>query len=127
MCSGCACVWGKTGTKNQESITSGLDSFNVALFMLIAFSFVPAAWISFVVREKETKCKHQQVRTARSVYGGDRAGVLLLVPGALPTPPPACPLRRKFLESSVRIWRDPWPVVRSIVTPVEGLPFTRPL
>ena len=29
--------------------------------MLIAFSFVPAAWVAYIVREKETKCKHQQV------------------------------------------------------------------
>ena len=61
VCLMCVCE-GHTGTKNQASIRSGADSFNVALFMLIAFSFVPAAWISFIVREKETKCKHQQVK-----------------------------------------------------------------
>ncbi|CAN0460759.1 unnamed protein product, partial [Ectocarpus sp. 12 AP-2014] len=45
----------------EEDIASGFNSFNVSLFMLIAFSFVPAAWMAYIVREKETKCKHQQV------------------------------------------------------------------
>ncbi|CAN0195773.1 unnamed protein product, partial [Hapterophycus canaliculatus] len=49
-------------TPYEEDIDSGFNSFNVSLFMLIAFSFVPAAWMAFIVREKETKCKHQQVR-----------------------------------------------------------------
>lgn len=47
----------------QDGIDSGFDSFNVSFFILIAFSFIPAAWAAFIVREKETKCKHQQVRT----------------------------------------------------------------
>ncbi len=50
-----------SGTKYEDDIISGFDAFNVLLFMLIAFSFVPAAWIAYIVREKETKCKHQQV------------------------------------------------------------------
>ncbi|CAM9216451.1 unnamed protein product [Ectocarpus fasciculatus] len=48
-------------TTREEDIDSGFNSFNVSLFMLIAFSFVPAAWMAYIVREKETKCKHQQV------------------------------------------------------------------
>lgn len=51
------------GTKYQNAFTDGFDAFNVILFILIAFVFVPAAWIAYVVREKETKCKHQQART----------------------------------------------------------------
>lgn len=50
-----------TGTVYQKDVDAGFDSFNVSLFMLIAFSFVPAAWMAYIVREKETKCKHQQV------------------------------------------------------------------
>lgn len=48
-------------TKYQEDFESSVDSFNVSLFILIALSFIPAAWMAFIVREKETKCKHQQV------------------------------------------------------------------
>ena len=36
--------------------------FFIVIFTMMAFAFVPAAWIMFVVREKDTKCKHQQVR-----------------------------------------------------------------
>lgn len=48
-------------TEYQKDIAAGFDSLTATLFILIAFSFVPAAWITYVVREKETKCKHQQV------------------------------------------------------------------
>ncbi|CAM9216529.1 unnamed protein product, partial [Ectocarpus fasciculatus] len=48
-------------TAYQNNIDSGFDSFNVTFYILIAFSFVPAAWMAYIVREKETKCKHQQV------------------------------------------------------------------
>lgn len=68
----------ETGTKKQARVSSGLDAFNVSIFVLIAFSFVPAAWISFIVREKETKCKHQQVSAAVSVCRRSR------VPGTHP-------------------------------------------
>lgn len=51
----------RTGTAYEKDIDSGFDSFSVSIFMMIAYCFVPAAWIAFIVREKETKCKHQQV------------------------------------------------------------------
>lgn len=49
------------GTEYQDGLDSGIDSFNVSFYALIAFSFIPAAWMAYIVREKETKCKHQQV------------------------------------------------------------------
>ena len=48
-------------TNYQVAISGDLDSFSVVLFILIAFVFSPAAWIAYIVREKESKCKHQQV------------------------------------------------------------------
>eukprot|EP00903_Cladosiphon_okamuranus_P016293 g15025.t1 len=48
-------------TKYEDDISSGFDLFNASLFILIAFRVVPAEWMAFIVREKETKCKHQQV------------------------------------------------------------------
>ncbi|CAN0323074.1 unnamed protein product, partial [Laminaria digitata] len=48
-------------TSYQKDIDSGFDSFSVSVFIMIAYTFVSAAWIAFIVREKETKCKHQQV------------------------------------------------------------------
>lgn len=50
-----------TGTAHQKGEDAGVNSFTAWVFMMIAFCFVPAAWISYVVREKENKCKHQQV------------------------------------------------------------------
>lgn len=50
-----------SGTDYEDGLTSNIDSFFTTIFVLLAFSFVPAAWIAYVVREKETKCKHQQV------------------------------------------------------------------
>lgn len=40
----------------------------IILFTVMAFSFVPAGWIMYIVREKDTNCKHQQVRLWR--YSG---------------------------------------------------------
>lgn len=37
------------------------DSFTVTVFIMMGFSFVSAAWIAYVVRERENKCKNQQV------------------------------------------------------------------
>ena len=48
-------------TNYQTAIIEGIDSFSVILFILIAFIFSPASWIAYIVREKESKCKHQQV------------------------------------------------------------------
>ncbi|CAM9405596.1 unnamed protein product, partial [Scytosiphon promiscuus] len=53
-------------TQYEQDIDSGFNSFNVSLFMMIAFGLVPAAWMAYIVREKETKCKHQQVTTRRT-------------------------------------------------------------
>ncbi|CAN0551164.1 unnamed protein product, partial [Laminaria digitata] len=51
-------------TANQNEEASFVDWFSVWVFIMIAYCFVPAAWIAFIVREKETKCKHQQVYIA---------------------------------------------------------------
>ncbi|CAM9598046.1 unnamed protein product, partial [Hapterophycus canaliculatus] len=38
-----------------------VQTFFIIVFTIMAFSFVPAGWIMYVVREKDTKCKHQQI------------------------------------------------------------------
>ncbi len=38
------------------------QTFFIIIFTMMAFAFVPAAWIMYIVREKDNKCKHQQVR-----------------------------------------------------------------
>lgn len=48
-------------TAEEEEQVDFIQTFYVILFTIMAFSFVPAAWIMYIVREKETKCKHQQV------------------------------------------------------------------
>ncbi|CAN0348380.1 unnamed protein product [Pylaiella littoralis] len=48
-------------TAEEEEQVDFIQTFYVILFTIMAFSFVPAAWIMYIVREKETKCKHQQI------------------------------------------------------------------
>lgn len=48
--------------RNSEEIVDFFEGFLVSLFIMIAFTFVPSGWISFIVREREMKCKHQQVK-----------------------------------------------------------------
>ena len=45
----------------QASITGQL-AFIAVLFIEIAFSFIPASFAVFVVKEREINAKHQQVR-----------------------------------------------------------------
>lgn len=44
-----------------EEEVDATESFFIVIFTIMAFSFVPAGWIMYIVREKDTKCKHQQV------------------------------------------------------------------
>lgn len=46
--------------QNAEKVTS-ISSFTVVIFILLGMAILPASFITFVVREKETKSKHQQV------------------------------------------------------------------
>jgi len=46
---------------NQQKTSSNITFTVVALFFIIAFSVVPATFISFVVMENRTKAKHLQV------------------------------------------------------------------
>jgi len=50
--------------------TSIFESFNanlIATFLLLAIPFIPAAWITYVVREREVKAKHVQLVSGVSV------------------------------------------------------------
>ena len=49
-------------TEEEDDFLDFVQTFFITVFTILAFAFVPAAWIMFIVREKETKCKHQQVR-----------------------------------------------------------------
>ncbi|CAM9259808.1 unnamed protein product [Ectocarpus sp. 4 AP-2014] len=48
-------------TADVEEILDFVQTFFIIIFSIMAFSFVPAGWIMFIVREKDTKCKHQQI------------------------------------------------------------------
>lgn len=48
-------------TAEVEAVVDFVQTFFIIIFTIMAFSFVPAAWIMYIVREKDTKCKHQQV------------------------------------------------------------------
>lgn len=51
----------KAETAEDEEIVDFVQTFFIIIFTILAFSFVPAAWIMYIVREKDTMCKHQQV------------------------------------------------------------------
>lgn len=51
-----------TETAEVDEEVDFVQTFFIIMFTIMAFSFVPAAWIMYIVREKDTKCKHQQVR-----------------------------------------------------------------
>jgi ABC-type multidrug transport system ATPase subunit len=48
-------------TKTQEEISAEIGGLYVVMFIMMAFAFVPAGFVVFVVRERETKAKHQQL------------------------------------------------------------------
>uniref|UniRef100_A0A7S2W446 ABC transporter domain-containing protein n=1 Tax=Mucochytrium quahogii TaxID=96639 RepID=A0A7S2W446_9STRA len=48
-------------TKAESDISKGFSAFSATLAIGIAFSFVPAAFALFIVREKEQKSWHQQL------------------------------------------------------------------
>ena len=48
-------------TNEQKHDISAAISFTAVLFVIIAFSFIPASFAVFVVKEREINAKHQQV------------------------------------------------------------------
>jgi ATP-binding cassette subfamily A (ABC1) protein 3 len=52
-------------TNKQKHDISAAISFTAVLFVIIAFSFIPASFAVFVVKEREINAKHQQVHTSR--------------------------------------------------------------
>lgn len=52
----------------QDQASSTGNAFVAALFFMIAFSFIPASFATFVVKEREVKAKHQQVISGVSIY-----------------------------------------------------------
>jgi ATP-binding cassette, subfamily A (ABC1), member 3 len=54
-------------TQRQAQVVSSITSFISVLFVVIAFSFIPASFAVFVVRERETGAKHQQLISGVSI------------------------------------------------------------
>lgn len=48
-------------TYNEQHIDATISSFVVALFCMIAFCFIPSNFVTFIVKEREVKAKHQQL------------------------------------------------------------------
>ena len=48
-------------TQLQNDISRSSDAFSAATYIVIAFAFLPASYAIFVVRERETGAKHQQL------------------------------------------------------------------
>lgn len=50
-----------TETAEVEDEDDFVKTFYILIFTLLAFSFVSAGWMMYIVREKDTKCMYQQV------------------------------------------------------------------
>jgi len=48
-------------TASFDEYDASGEGFNVSIFILLAFAFIPAGFAQYIVRERETKTKHQQV------------------------------------------------------------------
>jgi len=48
-------------TNKENSFDQTADAFTAALMVMIAFCFLPASYVIFVVKEREVKAKHQQI------------------------------------------------------------------
>ena len=48
-------------TERQDLVSSQISGFSAALYLVIAFSFIPSGAIYFIVNEKTTLTKHQQL------------------------------------------------------------------
>ncbi|CAM9360676.1 unnamed protein product [Chrysoparadoxa australica] len=55
-------------TSFQQDVVDDSGTFATALFLMIGYAFIPAAWVGFVVKERETKSKHQQVVSGVSLH-----------------------------------------------------------
>ncbi len=55
-------------TNKQDNQISESLSFTAVLFIVIAFSFIPASFAVFVVKEREVNAKHQQLISGTSLW-----------------------------------------------------------
>jgi ATP-binding cassette, subfamily A (ABC1), member 3 len=72
-------------TYKQQNQAATADAFVVALFINIAFCFIPASFAVFIVKEREVKAKHQQVISGVSIYAYWISAYLWDVVSYLPT------------------------------------------
>jgi hypothetical protein len=54
-------------TNSQNIILSNYNSNLVVIFILLAIPYIPAAFATFIVREREVKAKHQQLVSGVSI------------------------------------------------------------
>jgi len=48
-------------TKRQANLISSIFNFGAAIIIIIAYSFIPASQVQFIVREREVAAKYQQI------------------------------------------------------------------
>lgn len=54
-------------TSEQEALRTSFT----AVFIAIAFAFIPASYAGFMVKERETKVKHQQLLSGMAIISRD--------------------------------------------------------
>lgn len=55
-------------TFDQDRFNATQSALTAAFFFMIAFSFIPASFATFIVKEREIKAKHQQIISGVSLY-----------------------------------------------------------
>ena len=55
-------------TKNFQSYESSVDGLVAVFLFALAYSFIPAGVILFIVKERENNAKHQQIVSGVSIY-----------------------------------------------------------
>lgn len=54
-------------TNVQRSVNQSTSAFTMTLFLVLAFAFIPASQAVFIVKERETQVKHQQLISGVSI------------------------------------------------------------
>ncbi|WP_369124542.1 ABC transporter permease, partial [Salmonella enterica] len=55
-------------TSVEATLFGSLLTSSAAMIIIIAFSFIPASYASFIVKEREVSAKHQQLISGVSIF-----------------------------------------------------------
>lgn len=88
-------------TNTESTIDSDTNTFPQVIFLMIGYAFIPAAWVSFVVRERQHRSKHQQVVSGVSLEAYWCSTLMWDLFAFLPTPLICFALLEAFSSTSL--------------------------